>query len=150
MKKTFIKMNEGMKEIIQHHDVMDLKAFYDKVKAGYVGIDYHDFEMLMMKEGEKHSFIGEAEGSDRLKYAFEGIMAADDARSIIAHATDIMITVVKSPESSHPLSIEEMKYLNTFIDNLSESVDVMWGITEESGLGDKVRVILIAVLPQIR
>ncbi len=132
--------------IVQHHEPFDLKSFFEKVKSCHVGIDFQDFDIFMMNDGEKHSFIVNSEGADRVKNALKCIMRSDNASFIIKRASEIIITIVRSSESKNPLLIEEIQYMNKYIRDLPESCDVVWGITEDTELGDEVKIILLANL----
>ncbi len=126
------------KGIIQHHEIIDLKAFYNTIKAGNIGIDRHDFETFLRSDGEKHSFIGVAKGTDRVKDAIESIMASNIARDVVTHASSILISVIRSPASTQPIQIQEMQYLNEFIANLPEGCDIAWSLVDDSDSGDTV------------
>ncbi len=56
------------KNIIQHHETIDFGAYFENIRAGYIGIDYIDFEMFMQNEGEKHSFVTMSDGRDRIRH----------------------------------------------------------------------------------
>ncbi len=133
-------------KIIQHHDSFDFEMFYGTIKAGYIGIDYEDFAYFMNHDGEKHSFIGRAEGKDRLKNAIERAIACDEAVKNLNRASLIMITVVRSPEAELPLLMDEMQYVNEFADGLPSDCDVIWGFADDNSLGNEVKVILLAAV----
>lgn len=133
-----------MTNLIEHHETFDITGFYENIKSGYVGIDYHDFDRFMRNDGEKHSFIGASNGFERVKNAIENIMSSNEALSVINRASAIMITIVHSPESKSPLRVDEISYVNSFIENLPERCDIVWGITEDRAIGEGVKVILLA------
>lgn len=55
-----------------------------------------------------------------------------------------MINVVRSSEAEYPLMMDEMQYLNEFITGVSDNCDVTWGLSEDSSLGNAVKVIILA------
>ena len=130
--------------IIQHHQPFDFETFFENIKSQYIGLDYHDYLNFLHADGEKHSFIGQAECEERVKNALGNAIVSDEAEEIINRATALMINVIRSSEAEHPLMMEEMQYLNEFIAGVSENCDVTWGLSEDSTIGDAVRVILLA------
>lgn len=128
-------------DIIQHHEQIDFKTFYETISSGFVGIDYHDFELFMNNQGEKHSFIGTAVGPDRIKDAIINALAADEA--IATQASSIMITILRSPKAEHPLNMKELEFINEYVSNLSDVCDVVWGIADDPSLGNAIKVILL-------
>lgn len=130
-------------KIIQHHELFDFESFFENVKSQYIGLDYHDYLNFMHTDGEKHSFIGRAEWKDRVKNALENAIASDEAVEIINRASSVMINMIRSSEAQRPLTMEEMQYLNEFIIGFSDDCNVTWGLSEDSALGNAVKVIIL-------
>ena len=130
--------------IIQHHEPFDFNTFFENIKPQYIGLDYHDYLNFLHTDGEKHSFIGTADCGERVKNALGDAIVSDEAEEIINRATALMINVIRFSEAEHPLMMEEMQYLNEFIAGVSENCDVTWGLSEDSTIGDAVKVILLA------
>lgn len=127
--------------IIQHHEYFDFESFYETIRKGYISIDNHDFDLFMNTEGVKHSFIGMADGENRIHDALTGILSSDS--DIIRQASTMIITVIRSLEAKQPLSIKEMQFITDFLSNLSSGCEVIWGLTDDSSLGNKVKVIIL-------
>lgn len=130
-------------KIIQHHELFDFESFFENTKSQYIGLDYHDYLNFMRTDGEKHSFKGRAEWKDRVKNALENAIASDEAVEIINRASSIMINIIRSSEALRPLTMEEMRYLNEFIMGFSDDCNVTWGLSEDSALGNAVKVIIL-------
>ena len=132
--------------IIQHHRQFDFDSFFENIKSQYIGLDYHDYMDFLHTDGEKHSFIGQAECEERVKNAIENAIASNEADEIIEHASSVMITVIRSSMAERPLRVEDMQYLSEFIRGNSANCDVTWGLSEDSSLGNAVKVIILANL----
>ncbi len=130
--------------IIQHHEPFDFGPFFDNFKSKYIGIDYHDYLNFLNKDGEKHSFIGQAEWKDRVENALKNAITSKEAVEIINWASTVMITIIHSSEAECPLTMKEMQYLNEFVTGFSENCDVVWGLAEDSSLGNTVKVVILA------
>lgn len=129
---------------IQHHQPFDFKTFFENIKSQYIGLDYHDYLNFLHTDGVIHSFIGQAEGEDRVKNALRNAIASDEAEEIINRATSLMINVLRSSEAERPLMMEEMQYLNEFIAGASDKCDITWGLSEDSTIGNTVKAIVLA------
>ena len=130
--------------IIQHHELFDFESFFENIKSQYIGLDYHDYLNFMHTDGEKHSFIGRAEWKNRVKNALENAIASDEAVEIINRASSVIINIIRSSEAVRPITIEEIQYLNELISGFSENCNVTWGLSEDSSLGNAVKVIILA------
>lgn len=130
--------------IIQHHPEFDLETFFNNIYRQQIGNDFDDYQTFMDYEGEKHSFIGIAEGEGRVTNALGNAIASREAQEIINRATCLVFRVVRSLEGKHPLVMDEMKDFFNFLDGINEDCDVGWGVAEDSTLGDAVKVIVLA------
>lgn len=130
-------------DIIQHHEPFDFESFFEGIKSQYIGLDYNDFSNFLHTVGGKHSFMGSAEGKDRVKVALENIMASDEAAEIINHASSVMLTLIRSSETSDQVTMDEIGYLSEFISGLPNNCDVVWGIAEDDSLGNTIKTIII-------
>lgn len=127
--------------IIQHHEVFDFKTFYESVRSGYIGIDFKDFETFMQTDGVKHSFIGKSDGSNRIQDACANALYGHE--EIVKPASSMMITIVRSPDATNPLKMEGMLFMNEFISTLPDGCDVIWGMTDDSSLGNEIRIMVL-------
>ncbi len=129
--------------IIQHHQQFDFAAFFENIKSQYIGLDYNDYLNFLHTDGEKHSFIGQAEGEDCVKKAVVNAVASDEAVEIINRATSVFINLIRSSEAERPLTVDEVQYLNEFMTGFPENCDVTWGLYEDSTLGNAVKAIIL-------
>lgn len=129
------------KSIIQHHKTIDFGVYFENIRAGYIGIDYMDFEIFMQNEGEKHSFVTMSDGSDRIRDSLtDAILSAGD---LVDKVTSMMIIIVRSTESNRPITMAELQFLNDFLSQLPDNIDATWGMADDGSLGNGVRIILI-------
>lgn len=126
-------------DIMQHHEPFDFESFFESIKSQYIGLDHHDFSNFLHTAGVKHSFMGSAEGKARIKVALENAKAID----IVNHASSVMIILLRSSEADQPVTMDEISYLSEFISGLPKNCDMVWGLAEDSSLGDSIKVILL-------
>lgn len=127
--------------ITQHHEPVDFDTFYETMRSRYIGIDYRDYETFMRTEGEKHSFIGVADGTNRMRDALANAVSND--KEIVGKATSLMVTAVLASEMECPIRIEEVKGMIDFVSDILPDVQFVWGFADGASLGDKVKVIAL-------
>ena len=54
----------------------------------------------------------------------------------------LMVLYVDKDDVNHPFEMEELNQLTQFVNNITQEVDVMWGLYPIEGLGDKVKITL--------
>lgn len=127
--------------ITQHHEPVDFDKFYETMRSRYIGIDYRDYETFMRTEGEKHSFIGVADGTNRMRDALANAVSND--KEIVGKATSLMVTVLLAPEMERPIGIQEVKGMIDFVSDTLPDIQFVWGFADGASLGDKVKVIAL-------
>jgi len=130
-------------EIIQHHEPFDFESFFKTIRSEYVGLDYGDYSDFLHIDGEKHSFIGRAEWKNRVEIALGNAIASDEAVEIINRALSAIITIFRSSEAEQPVTMAEVQYLNEFITGFPENCEVVWGLAEDSTLGNAIKAIIL-------
>lgn len=130
-------------EIIQHHEPFDFESFIKTIRSEYVGLDYGDYSGFLHSDGEKHSFIGCAEWKNRVEIALGNAIASDEAVEIINRASSAIITIFRSSEAERPVTMAEVQYLNEFITGFPENCEVVWGLAEDSTLGNAIKAIIL-------
>lgn len=130
-------------EIIQHHEPFDFESFFKTIRSEYVGLDYGDYSGFLHSDGEKHSFIGRAEWKNRVEIALCNATASDEALEIINRASSVMIIILHSSEAERPVTMEEVQYLSEFITGFPENCEVVWGLAEDSTLGNAIKAIIL-------
>lgn len=130
-------------DIIHHHEPFDFESFFEGIKSQYIGLDYHDYSNFLHTTGEKHSFMGSADGKDRVKAALEYAIDSDQAVDIVSHASSVMIVLIRSSKAKQPVTMEEVGYLNKVISDFPKNCDVVWGLAEDASLGNMIKVIIL-------
>lgn len=78
-----------------------------------------------------------------MKCNLENIMVSDEAVEIINHASFVMLTIIRSSETSGQVTMDEIDYLSEFISGLPNNCDVVWGIAEDDSLGNTIKTIIL-------
>ena len=131
-------------KIIQHHSPIDFERFLGGLGSQYIGIDPQDYWSFIKLTGNKHSFMGYAEGENRVEKAVCEAIATEEAAQIIQRSSSILLTIIRNRDAERQLTIGEIGYLNEFFQRLPKGCDVMWGISEDSSVGNGVKLVVIA------
>jgi cell division protein FtsZ len=62
--------------------------------------------------------------------------------SDISHAKRILFNIYSSDEM--PVMVPEMQEIDDFFDSLNPEIEVIWGLSTDNGLGEDVKVIILA------
>ncbi len=148
--------NERLRDI--YHDLTMLNAFAraDDTLAtaaksiaeiitihGHLNLDFADVETTLKDGGVAIMSRGVGAGKDRVNEAIE-----DAINSPLLNNNDVFsakkILINLSFDNENPLMMEEMNALHNFMAKFSHEIEVIWGTAVEKGLGDNVKVTLLA------
>lgn len=114
-------------------------------KKGYINLDFNDVDTTLRDGGTAIIAVGYGEGEHRVAKAIQ-----DALHSPLLKHTDvlsskrILFNLYYSPKADMRFKASEAKELNDFINRVEQEVDVIWGITYDESLGDKVKFTILA------
>ena len=148
--------NERLRDI--YHDLTMLNAFAraDDTLAvaaksiaeiitihGHVNLDFADVETTLKDGGVAIMSRGVGAGKDRVNEAIENAIKSPLLNNNdVFNAKKILINL--SFDEENPLMMEEMNALHNFMAKFSHEIEVIWGAAVERGLGEDVKVTLLA------
>ncbi|MGM9827770.1 MAG: cell division protein FtsZ [Muribaculaceae bacterium] len=114
--------------------------------TGLINRDFNDVDTTLRNGGTAIISTGYGEGQNRVQGAIE-----DALHSPLLKNTDIfsskellMVLYVDKDAENHPFEMDELNQLTQFVNNIVQDVDVMWGLYPIEGLGDKVKITILA------
>lgn len=114
-------------------------------KKGYINLDFNDVDTTLRDGGTAIIAVGYGEGENRVSKAIQ-----DALHSPLLKHTDvlsskrILFNLYYSPKAEVRFKASEAKELNDFINRVEQEVDVIWGITYDESLGNKVKFTILA------
>ncbi len=148
--------NERLRDI--YHDLTMLNAFAraDDTLAtaaksiaeiitihGHVNLDFADVKTTLKDGGVAIMSRGVGAGKDRVNEAIENAIKSPLLNNNdVFNAKKILINL--SFDEENPLMMEEMNALHNFMAKFSHEIEVIWGAAVERGLGEDVKVTLLA------
>lgn len=112
---------------------------------GKINLDMNDVDTTLRDGKTALISIGYGEGENRVTDAI-----IDALHSPLLNNTDVfsskrlLFNLCYSRNSNVPFLASEVEQLNDFVDKVDEDVDVIWGITYDETLGDKVKFTILA------
>lgn len=114
-------------------------------RKGYINLDFNDVNTTLREGSTAIITVGYGEGEKRVTKAIK-----DALHSPLLKHTDvlsskrILFNLYYSRTAEHRFKASEAQELNDFIRGVEQEVDVIWGITYDETLGDKVKFTILA------
>lgn len=114
-------------------------------RKGYINLDFNDVDTTLRDGGTAIIAVGYGEGENRVTMAIQDALHSPLLRHTdVLSSKRILFNLYYSREASVKFKASEAKELNDFINRVEEEVDVIWGITYDESLGDKVKFTILA------
>lgn len=148
--------NERLREIYGDLKLSDAFAMADNVLTiaaksiaeiitvkGYVNVDFADVESVMRDSGVALMGAAEAEGEDRAMEALKNALISPLLNSNdIRGASHILLNMLYGEKE---VTMDEISLItDTLREKVGKNVNVIWGTGKDEGLGDKLRIAVIA------
>ncbi len=118
-------------------------------KTGKVNVDFEDVKTVMTRSGVAIMGMAETDGEDRaLRAAREALDSPLLNDNDISSAKFVLLNIAYGDKE---ILLDEVDEITAFIrKSAGEGADVIWGYGKEEGLGDKLRITVIATGFQTR
>ncbi len=138
VKESFSRADNVLKDAVK--GIAELITVHTE---GNINLDFRDVESTIRDGGGAIMAIGRASGKNRIAKA---IVDALDSPLIhgndIGKAKRILFNIYDSDQ--YPITVREMREINDFFDDLDSDIDVIWGTSTDSNLGEDVKVTILA------
>ena len=112
---------------------------------GKINLDMNDVDTTLRDSHTALISVGYGEGENRVALAIE-----DALHSPLLKNTDVfsskrlLFNLCYSRKSQVPFKAQESQQIDDFVSKIDEDVDVIWGVTYDDTLGDKVKFTILA------
>ena len=110
---------------------------------GIVNRDFCDVQTVMKDGGNAIMSVGRANGKNRILKAFEDALQSPLLSNVKIEKARKMLYIIYSSEE-YEITMSELKDIGSFMDDLSEDIEVLWGLYQDNTLGEDVKITLIA------
>lgn len=113
---------------------------------GYVNLDFEDVKNTLSNGGTAIISTGQGEGEHRVTKAINDALNSPLLRNRdIAGSRKLLINLYMSrSDEGNSMSMREVNELRDFVAAIDQDVDVIWGVTVDNSLGDKVKITILA------
>ncbi len=138
VKEAFARADSILKDA-----VMGISELITVYSDGGIMLDFRDVETTMRNGGGAIMATGRASGDKRVERAIKNALESPLIYgSDISHAKRILFNIYSSDEM--PVMVPEMQEIDDFFDSLNPEIEVIWGLSTDNGLGEDVKVIILA------
>lgn len=110
---------------------------------GGIDLDFRDVESTMRDGGGAIMAMGRASGERRVERAIQNALHSPLLYgSDISHAKRILFNIYSSEDA--PIMVPEMQEIDEFFDSLNPNIEVIWGISTDSTIGEDAKVTILA------
>ena len=114
-------------------------------REGYINLDFNDVDTTLREGRTAIISVGYGEGEHRVTKAIQDALHSPLLRNTdVFTSKKILFNLYYSRNAENKFKASEVKELNDFIARVEEQVDVIWGITYDESLGDKVKFAILA------
>ena len=110
---------------------------------GHVNVDFEDVRTVMGEPGKAMMGTAAASGPDRARIAAEQAVACPLLEGVDLKGARGVLVLISAAKGSLKLS-ESKQAMNTIRDCASEDAHVIYGTAYDAGLGDRIRVTVVA------
>ena len=112
---------------------------------GYINLDFNDVDTTLRNGGTAIISTGYGEGPSRVTMALQTALNSPLLKNRdILGSKRLLINLYVSETEDQTIAMNEMGQLSSFVDNIDQEVDVIWGVTIDNSLGEQVKVIILA------
>jgi cell division protein FtsZ len=138
VKEAFARADSILKDA-----VIGISELITVYSDGGIMLDFRDVETTMRNGGGAIMATGRASGDKRVERAIKNALESPLIYgSDISHAKRILFNIYSSDEM--PVMVPEMQEIDDFFDSLNPEIEVIWGLSTDNGLGEDVKVIILA------
>jgi cell division protein FtsZ len=110
---------------------------------GHINVDFADVCTIMRNGGVAIMNSGYGEGENRVTAAIQDALNSPLLNNNDIHNSKKILLNFYCSETS-PVLMSEVKEINAFMEQMGEDIEVIWGVTFDDSLDQKVKVTLLA------
>lgn len=113
-------------------------------RSGYINLDFNDVDTTLRDGGTAIIAVGFGEGPGRVTQAINNALESPLLRNTDIYTSKRVLFNLYYSTNGKKLQMHEVSELTSFVQRIEEQVEVIWGITFDDNLGDKVKFTILA------
>ena len=112
---------------------------------GHINLDFHDVDSTLRDGGAAIISTGYGEGDRRVTSAIQDALNSPLLKNRdITGSKRLLFNLYFSRNAERKFQMNEINELNKFISSIDSEVDVIWGVSYDESLGEKVKITILA------
>ncbi len=112
---------------------------------GLINLDFNDVDTTLRNGGAAIISTGYGEGEGRVSAAIRDALNSPLLKNRdILGSKKLLFNIFFDPKAQDTFKMNETQELTQFISSLNDEVDVVWGVGFDEGLGNKVKITILA------
>ncbi len=112
---------------------------------GKINLDFTDVDTTLRKGGAAIISSGYGEGEHRMTKAIENALESPLLKNRDVYGSKkLLFNIYISPDAEERFLMSEVEELTDFVAKIYHDVDVIWGISYDNSLGNKVKITILA------
>ena len=112
---------------------------------GYINLDFNDVDTTLRNGGTAIISIGYGEGENRVSAAIEDALHSPLLKNTdVFSSKKLLFNLSYSRKAEQKFRSDVSRELDEFVTKIDSGVDVIWGITYDDTLGEKVKLTILA------
>lgn len=113
--------------------------------TGYINVDFEDVDRTLRGGGTAIISTGHGEGEHRVSKAIQDALNSPLLRNRdIFGSRSLLLNLYMSNNGDSSMAMNEVQELRDFVNDINSDVDIIWGVTVDNSLGDKVKITILA------
>lgn len=113
--------------------------------TGYINVDFEDVDRTLRDGGTAIISTGYGEGEHRVTKAIEDALNSPLLRNRdIFGSRSLLLNLYMSRDGDNSMAMTEVQELRNFVGDINPEVDIIWGVTVDNSLGEKVKITILA------
>jgi len=113
--------------------------------TGYINVDFEDVDRTLRGGGTAIISTGYGEGEHRVTKAIEDALNSPLLRNRdIFGSRSLLLNLYMSRNGDNSMAMTEVQELRNFVSEINPEVDIIWGVTVDNDLGEKVKITILA------
>ena len=113
--------------------------------TGYINVDFEDVDRTLRDGGTAIISTGYGEGEHRVTKAIEDALNSPLLRNRdIFGSRSLLLNLYMSRDGDNSMAMTEVQELRNFVNDINPEVDIIWGVTVDDTLRDKVKITILA------
>ena len=150
--------NERLREIYPHLDILTAFRRADQTLSravgsvveiinmvGHINLDFNDVDHVLRDGGVAVISSGYGHGEGRISKAVEeALLSPLLNNNDISRAQRLVLHITTSANPEEMMRMEESREIDEMMDRFPRTIDTKWGLSVEEGLGNRVKVTIVA------